>query len=144
MDIEEMTALLTRWVRPETHAVVVAAGAADGDGFPHVEGIDRECATRRLGQDRSMFIELLRMFVADNADAAVLARAELLRGERTAAARRMHTLRSNAGFIGAMALMEAATGLERAIDAGDDGLDERLAALGQQIDALVEASAPWC
>jgi len=59
------------------------------------------------------------------------------------AARRMHTLVSNAGFICALDIMESAKGLEQAIDGGRTGLGERFEALDRQITELVKASAPW-
>jgi HPt (histidine-containing phosphotransfer) domain-containing protein len=90
-----------------------------------------------------MFLSLLQMFVEDNADAAELTRGDLAAGERASAARRMHTLASNAGFLCALDLMKAARALEEAIDRGEAGLEGRLAALGRQIAELVEASAPW-
>ena len=83
------------------------------------------------------------MFIADNADAVELSRRELAAGDREAAARRMHTLASNAGFICALELMESARQLEGAIEQGAIDIDQRLAALGQQIAGLVAASAPW-
>jgi PAS domain S-box-containing protein len=157
MDLEQMAAMLSKWVAPrfagdETGAgpgagqppvAPLPAGAEATDGFPHIPGIDRERAAQRLSRDRTMFLSLLQMFVEDNADAAELTRCDLAAGERASAARRMHTLASNAGFLCALDLMKAARALEEAIDRGDTGLDGRLAALGRQIAALVAASAPW-
>jgi HPt (histidine-containing phosphotransfer) domain-containing protein len=149
--------MLSKWVAPrfagdetgtgpgagQPPVAPLPAGAEATDGFPHIPGIDRERAAQRLSRDRAMFLSLLQMFVEDNADAAELTRCDLAAGERASAARRMHTLASNAGFLCALDLMKAARALEEAIDRGDTGLDGRLAALGRQIAALVEASAPW-
>ncbi|MFT3760882.1 ATP-binding protein [Thauera sp.] len=166
MDLDEMAVLLARWIGPErvqastaqspagmqlppgdTMAAAETAGGAEvgasADAFPAIPGIDHERAAQRLGRDRAMFIGLLEFFIEDNADAAAQARRELAAGEREAAARRMHTLRSNAGFICAMELMEEAGALEKAIGQGEADVDARLAALGQRIEALVEAIAPW-
>lgn len=52
-----------------------------------------------------MFIGLLELFIEDNAQAAEQTRQDLARGAQETAARRMHTLRSNAGFICAQDLM---------------------------------------
>jgi hypothetical protein len=60
-----------------------------------------------------MFTGLLQLFVTDNRDAAGQTRAFLAAGDREAAARRMHTLRSNAGFICALDLMASAGELEK-------------------------------
>ena len=90
-----------------------------------------------------MFIGLLELFIEDNAQAAEQTRQDLARGAQETAARRMHTLRSNAGFICAQDLMDLAGELEAAIERGETGLDAQLTALGHQIAELVEASAPW-
>jgi hypothetical protein len=55
----------------------------------------------------------------------------------------MHTLRSNAGFICAMELMEEAGALEAAIENDEPDVDARLAVVGERIARLIEASAPW-
>jgi len=88
---------------------------------------------------------------ADNAGRAIFAyavglaltRRDLAQGDQESAARRMHTLASNAGFLCALDLMTAARELEEAIDKESPELDARLVDIGQQIDALVAASAPW-
>ena len=78
-----------------------------------------------------------------------LTRADLARGDRDAAARRMHTLRSNAGFICALEIMDAARVLETAIervegDEGDEGDDAQISAeldaLEARIVAIVDAA----
>ena len=102
----------------------------------------RVCA-QRLGDDREMFIDLLKMFVAEYTDAVAQTRDDLAAGDRVKAARRMHTLRSSAGFLCALDLMDAAGDLEDAIDAGDDSIEPALHALGAQLQDLLEASAPW-
>jgi len=152
MDLDQMAELLAAWVNPGDRATQPAglptppaspAPAVDTGDFPAIAGIDRERAAQRLGRDCDMFLSLLQMFFDDNADAAEMARRELASGERDAAARRMHTLGSNAGFICALDLMESARQLEAAIDQGVTHLDEQLAALGRQIADLFAASAAW-
>ncbi len=142
MDLEQMTTTLLRWIAPRP-APASTATADDGSGFPAIAGIDHQRAAQRLGRDREMFVHLLRMFVADNADAAGRTRQDLARGDLESAARRMHTLGSNAGFLCALDLMESARQLERAIENGASGVDAALAAIEGEIGALVAASAPW-
>ena len=144
MDLDQMAALLARWVKPRPQPAAEPA-PAESDTFPEIDGIDATRAARRLGGDRAMFIGLLQHFVADNRDAAAETRARLAAGDLEAAARRMHTLRGNAGFICALDLMDSAGELEKAIEAGADAtdLDARLDAIGAEIDALVAACAPW-
>ena len=127
---------------PETALPVQAAAAASataGDEFPVLPGIERERAMQRLGKDRDMFLGLLGLFIEDNAGVVAATRADLACDEREAAARRMHTLRSNAGFICALAIMEAAGGLEKAIAQDEPGVAARLDALEADIAGLVEA-----
>lgn len=116
-----------------------AASATAGDAFPALPGIDRERAMQRLGRDRDMFLGLLGLFIEDNAGVVAATRADLACGEREGAARRMHTLRSNAGFICALAIMEAAGGLEKAIAQDEPGVAARLDALEADIAGLVGA-----
>jgi PAS domain S-box-containing protein len=162
MDLEQMAALLSNWITPRRTAAesisaaqpasivlipatptLTALTSAEDDAFPDIPGIDSSRAAQRLGGDRAMFLSLLQMFVEDNADATERARRDLAQGERESAARRMHTLASNAGFLCALDLMDAARALEHAIDQGGTGLDARLEALGRQVAEFVDASARW-
>ena len=120
-----------------------AVATTAADDFPALPGIDRERAIQRLGKDRAMFLGLLEMFIEDNAGVVTHTRADLAGGDTDAAARRMHTLRSNAGFICALELMEAAGALERAIEhgePGDPGVGAGLDAIEARIAAIVEAA----
>jgi PAS domain S-box-containing protein len=144
MDLEQMTELLMRWIGRRTTAALAATAAspAPGDDFPALPGIDRERVLQRLGNDRSMFIGLLELFIEDNAGVVAQTRADLARGDTDSAARRMHTLRSNAGFICALELMDAAGVLERAIEhgePGDAGVSAGLDAIEARIEAIVDA-----
>ncbi|MCA0185067.1 MAG: PAS domain S-box protein [Proteobacteria bacterium] len=155
MDLEQMAVLLARWIADETAktpseaapdslpAAAPAVAEDDDTGFPDIPGIDRQRAAQRLSRDREMFLSLLELFVEDNARAPALAREALAQGDREGAARRMHTLRSNAGFLCALDLMDTAGQLEKAIEQDEPDLDARLAALQEEIDALIAASAPW-
>ena len=144
MDLDQMAVILARWIQPRTAAITMEASApATAEAFPDIAGVDRERAAQRLGHDRAMFMGLLELFIEDNADAAEMSRQNLARGELEAAARRMHTLRSNAGFICALDIMSSAAELESAIERGETALDAQFDELSQQIAELVEASTPW-
>jgi len=144
MDLEQMAAMLSKWIKPRPTATAqTSAGIDTVKDFPNIAGIDRVRVAQRLDGDRAMFISLLEMFFADNIDAVELTRRDLAADDRDMAARRMHTLISNAGFICALDIMESARALEQAIDQGEMGLDVRLETLDLQITELVEASAPW-
>jgi len=148
MDLDQMAVVLARWIRkrgqssaPVAVPAQAAAAAADAGGsIPDLPGIDRARVQQRLGKDPTMFLGLLQLFIEDNADAVAQTRADLGRGDRESAARRMHTLRSNAGFICAQGMMEAAGELEGSIEQGAPGFELRLDDLARQIEALIEAS----
>jgi hypothetical protein len=103
VDLEQMAAMLSRWVKPRPTAVgAVAAGQPaqplkhttsrePAEEFPDIPGIDRDRAAQRLGRDRAMFLGLLGLFVDDFADAAEQTRQDLAQGEREMAVRRIHT-----------------------------------------------------
>ena len=147
MDLEQMAAVLDSWiVRPtDTPASQVSAPAETAIDleFPDIAGIDGKRTAQRLGGDREMFIDLLKMFVDEYADVIARTRADLAAGERDQAARRMHTMRSSAGFICALALMDAAGDVEDAIGADDDSLEPALRLLERELLSLLDASAPW-
>ena len=146
MDLEQMAAMLSKWIKPRLASAPTAQTSSGIDtvkDFPDIAGIDRGRVAQRLDGDRDMFISLLEMFFSDNIDAVELTRRDLASDDRDMATRRMHTLISNAGFICALDIMESARVLEQAIDQGEMGLDLRLEALGLQITKLVEASGPW-
>ncbi|WP_416336487.1 PAS domain S-box protein [Dechloromonas sp. A34] len=155
MDLDQMAVLLMNWVKPcfaedaapSLHKGIASESAPQitgiSDEFPDIAGIDRERAVKRLGGDREMFLSLLQMFCDDNGDAADRAGRELLDGDSEAAARRMHTLGSNAGFICALGLMESAKRLETAIEQDASDIHAQLSAIALEISGLVEASASW-
>ena len=151
MDLDQMAPVLASWITPPpdapaepTPAAAPLEALADMDHeFPDIAGIDRKRASQRLGGDRDMFLDLLRMFVAEYAEAVARTRADLDAGDRVQAARRMHTLRSSAGFLCALDVMDAAGDVEDAIDADDGSLAPALGQLERALRSLLEASAPW-
>lgn len=162
LDLEQMTVLLLNWIKPGTRVLEAAAVSPDravssdrsttptesvaddtAEGFPDIAGIDRVRAAEILMNNREMFLWLLQRFAEKYVDAAEHTIRDLTRGDRETAARRMHTLRGGAGQLGARQLMALAGELEMAIDQGETGLDDRLAALDRQVAELLAASAPW-
>ncbi|MFA7605977.1 MAG: ATP-binding protein [Rhodocyclaceae bacterium] len=154
VDLDQMASVIQRWLPLRSHSPAAAAHppsvtahacpANAEQAFPAIEGIDHERAAQRLGQDREMFLHLLSMLFEDNAEAVAHTRQALSRGERDEAARRMHTLASNAGFVCAYTLEQAARALEQAIDTRDDTVDARLDELQQHLERLQLACQPWC
>ncbi len=149
LDLERMVLVLSRWVRPRPEAPAVATGArtegahASADAFPEIPGIDRASVAERLCGNHALFLELLEHFARDFAAVVPATRRDLAAVDARTALRRMHTLKGNAGMLGAQDLMQAAAALEGAIERGERGLDDRLQALDAGIGALIAASAPW-
>ena len=176
LDLEQLVAEVLQWVQPRSEVVSLPpphpsppppggrelaappphrgrglGGGAEGlpTDFPAIPGIDRVRAAQILGGDRAFFLRLLAGFVTEFADVVEQTRRDLAQGAPETAAQRLHTLRGNAGNLGALDLMALAGRLENAIRRGEtslrqgETLEEPLAALGCQLDALITASAPW-
>ena len=163
LDLEQLVALLLKWVNPAPKVAEAAAfqsphhnlsrpevqpfAGADGsktiDEFPEIPGIDRVRAAQILGQNRAFFLRLLTGFIDQFTDAVALTHRDLTQGDREAAIHRLHTLRGNAGHLGALDLMRAAGELEQAIERGETDIETWLAAFNHQLTALSAASLPW-
>ncbi len=151
-------------ISPPISATASTVAPASGD-FPLIAAIDREHAALVTGHDRAFFLTQLARLLRDSASMAAETRLALLAGDRETAARRMHSLKGNAGNLGALALMQAAAALETAIqdqtrdletankeqtmdrEIASQGLapdlDAGLADLDRQLQDLATASAPW-
>ena len=111
--------------------------------FPQIAGIDRVRAALSFDHDRDFFLLLLGRFLTDARDAVPDTRAALARGDRETAILRVHSLRGNAGNLGALGIMTTAAGLEEALQHDGQARDADLARLEQQLADLAAASAPW-
>jgi len=162
LELEDLVALLRQWLTPAAAEGISSLptvgggsgtrGAAPPAAFPEIPGIDRERAAHTLGQDRAFFLRLLGRFLAESAPLVVQAGEALAQGDRDSAGGYLHSLKGNAGSIGAMNLMTLAGQLERAIDQGaavittaegELTLAAGLADLAGQVAALTAASAAW-
>jgi diguanylate cyclase (GGDEF)-like protein len=128
-------------------AAPAATGAperpATGGDFPLIAGIDRVRAALSVDQDRDFFLLLLGRFVDDAATAVADTRAWLADGDRERATRRVHSLRGNAGNLGALGIMTHAATIEEALRQTGQAREEDLDRLERQLADLAAASAPW-
>ena len=124
-------------------AATPAGPPARPDAFPLILGIDQSRAALITGQDPAFFRAQLARLLRDSAGVGAACRQALAAEDRETAARRLHSLKGNAGNLGALDLMRAAGDLETAIGHGVGDLDQGLAALDRQIEDLATASAPW-
>ncbi len=116
LDLEQLVATLQRLIpAPAQPAAVTPARPGIPGDFPLIAGIDRKRAALATGHDRAFFLTQLALLLRDSASAAADTRRALLAGDRETATRRMHSLKGNAGNLGALDLMQAAAVLEQAI-----------------------------
>lgn len=113
------------------------------DEFPVIAGIDRERAKINSGQNQDFFLGMLALFIAEFEHVGETVRAEIDRGDLTAAKRRLHNLRGNAGNLGAMDLMSSAQSLELSIPHTLPDLNIQIEEVCSRIQALVQAASPW-
>ena len=147
VDLEEMVALLLcgSTVSPgEVAPNSTKAGASQKlvSGIPRIPGIDADRVAVMFGDDGAFFLELLELFISRFGDAAEQIRADLLRGDRAAAAWRLHTLRGTAGNLGALELTWSAQLLEQAIVDGRVDPAPALEQFTTELAALIEAGTP--
>ncbi len=102
VDPEAALETLGRWVRPATPA---AAGAAGGV-------LDRTAGLRRVGANQALYDKILLRFMEDAGQFAATFRTIFEAGDREAATRLVHSLKSSAGTIGADEVQRAAARLE--------------------------------
>ena len=142
-----------------------------GAAFPDIPGIDRERVALTFKDDVEFFLMLLKRLTQEAATGLAQARQALAAGDRETLALRLHSLKGNAGNVGALTLMAAAGELEAAVKAGAPGpagaaapreagetdqaggatqretgvtnLEAGLADLERQVAELTAASDPW-
>ena len=106
------------------HRAAAPAGPpASPDAFPLIPGIDPDRAALITGHDPAFFRAQLARLLRESAGVGAACRQALAAGDRETAARRLHSLKGNAGNLGALDLMRAAGDLETAIGHGAGDLD---------------------
>ena len=108
---------------------------------PEIVGIDMRQASLRLGGDEVLFGSLLTHFSQQFSDTIARVRDELMAGNPTNAAIRLHTLRGAAGNLSATEVMTQASVLEAALREKresdvPDWCERRVATLGALIDSI--------
>ncbi|MFH2218485.1 MAG: PAS domain S-box protein [Pseudomonadota bacterium] len=131
IDHNDLFATLVRWIEPgerETRSPREAVFEdADNAGFPEtLPGIDVRDGLTRLGGNRGLFRQLLVKFSARHWNTVEEIITALESKDREKAVRLAHTLRGLAGNLGARELQTAAAGLEAALTAEREELNELL------------------
>ena len=150
VDLEDLVAVLQPWratpvVDPASLSGSPARVSLDAvsTDFPSIPGLDAQQITRLFGQDWSLFFKLLPSLTKGFSEVAQNTLSDLARGAVADAARRLHSLRGRAGYLGARELVRIAQALEQDLSNGHDALEERIDLLDRQIIALLAALEPW-
>ncbi len=122
IDPERLFVTLSRWVYPaqNTPAFVAAEREPRPDAtLPELPGIDTQAGLTRVSGNVTLYLDLLKRFVAGQANTAVEIEQALNTDAHPLAQRLTHTIKGVAGNIGAVDVQNAAERLETAIKAGD-------------------------
>ena len=139
MDPEQLFAALLRWLPariddgPALADPVARPSSLDPrlTQLAKIQGLDCAAGLRVLNGHQSRYIELLRRCALDHAGDMALLRRMLAEGDRAAARRLAHSLKSVFGNLGLPLLQDRATALEAALATGADP-----GCIGGQADAL--------
>jgi two-component system sensor histidine kinase/response regulator len=147
IDPEVLFATLARWT--EKKAAQIREPVPDSNGtfegsMPDIEGIDVKGGLHRVGGNVGLYRKLLSSFASSQALVAQQIGDLLQAGDRAAAERAAHSTRGVAGNIGATALSELASRVEKAIRERheDESLLQDLAKACDSAVAAVRAALP--
>ncbi len=119
---------LVKWIPSRENAPVHAMSSqelppAHDTVLPdRLEGIDLETGLRRTGDNRTLYMDILRHFISDHGNDDHRIAKTIAAGDMKSAHRLAHTLKGVAGGIGALALSESARVLEAALKQGPSGV----------------------
>jgi PAS domain S-box-containing protein len=116
------------------------AATPPSNELPSVDGLDTEDGLGRVGGNRKLYLNLLRQFSTQQANAAQQIAAQLQTGDHDTAERRAHTVKGVAGNLGAKPVQTAAAELEKLIrDRADvSSVESARQRLAEDLGALVE------
>ena len=149
VDPEQLTAVLSRWIRPPKAPRMVGPAVTDAQTAAHTRarsaletlpGVAVAETLKRLNNDAASFVELVREFRATQSELPGRIRAALAAGDVRTAYRLVHTLRGTAANLGMRAAATAAAELEETLrrdnrEAAPDLTDRLEKALSPILDA---------
>ena len=124
LDLDLLATRLVHYIGAARLAAAALAGTGGGEpvalstDFPDIPGIDRKRVAALFKDDVEFFLMILGRLTQEAATGLVQARQALAAGDRETLALRLHSLKGNAGNVGALTLMAAAGELEAAVKAG--------------------------
>ncbi|MSS72785.1 MAG: response regulator [Candidatus Latescibacteria bacterium] len=149
IDPDVLFATLLRWIPsrkgPASPKVPPAApspgAAASDDPLTAIPGLDVQSGMKRVLNKRPSYENLLRKFIAGQADAPARIRQALGEGTSSDAERHAHTLKGVAGTIGATGLQEMAAAVESSIKKGLSipEIESCLKAVDRELPRLISA-----
>ena len=141
IDLDQLMAVLLKWIKPATPPPDTATGPASA-AVPRLPeslaGIDLEKGLHYSNNKPAFYLELLRNFTRTRRRADEEIRQALDRGDREGARRCAHSLKSICGIIGAGSLAEAAAQLESVLKDPQGQPAEALEAFSTQLSELVQ------
>jgi two-component system sensor histidine kinase/response regulator len=162
IDPQDMLAILLRWVRPRRAAAAPAAvpslearaldaaptARADGEVPEGIAGLNTALGLGRMMGKKSLYLAMLRRYLAGQQPVAREMRQALAAGDRPTAERLAHTTKAVSGNIGATLVQDRAEALESAIRDSRSAseiehlLGELEAPLGELLDELASRLSP--
>ena len=123
IDLGELFRTLSQWIKPGNRPLRETS-ESEGSGvqkrtLTDVPGIAVEHALSRLDHNQTLYLDLLRKFQRDYADADQQLETTLARGDLETARRLVHSIKGVSGNIGITDLQAAAAALETAVGDGE-------------------------
>ena len=134
IDPQELSTILTRWLRPRRALSVQPAqpAGASPDGLPQgIAGLDMVLGLSRMMGKKPLYLAMLRRYAAGQQEVVREIRAALAAGDAATAERLAHTTKAVSANVGATLVQERAAALEAAMRQGHDA-----AQLHPLVDAL--------
>ena len=124
LNITTMFSTMAKWFAPVAATVTgeILSGKEQHPAaeLPHIEGLDTEHGLRCTMQQPELYRRMLRKFALSNQNIITELEQSLLQQDYALLGRQAHTLKGNAGTIGALALADAAAELEQQVQHGEE------------------------
>jgi two-component system sensor histidine kinase/response regulator len=128
---------------PKASQTAVPTAASLPPALPdHIDGLDLQMGLMLMGGNEKLYLKTLKTFVSAQAGAIEEIRQALQAGQTAAAERHAHTLKGQAGYLGAKALQQTADALEELLAAANHNphdVDSALQAAANALDALMHS-----
>ena len=152
IDPDELSRVLLKWIRPGAFqmagspAETLTPSAEEVRELPlHIDGLDAELGLRHANGRHSLYLSMLRRFVDGQRSVVAEIAGALDKDDWAAAERLAHTLKGNAGNIGATSLPAEAAALESALRNRQprEVVESLLVAPAAQLETLVTSIRAW-